>query len=246
MGEREQAKGVCLIAGAGDGLGAGLARVFAAAGHLVCLTRREKSASLSLLDEIHAAGGQAHAFSVDARDPEAVLALFDEIESGLGEIDVAIFNVGAALRAGALETSASQYRDLWETNALSGMLVGQNAVRVMLPRARGTVLFTGATASLRGGAGFSAFAAAKTALRAFAQSLAREFSPQGIHVAHVVIDGGIDSKRLRARQPARAQAAGDQGLLLPDSIAQSYLMLHQQPRDAWTFELDLRPWTERW
>jgi len=244
--EREQKKGVCLIVGAGDGLGAGLARVFAQAGHLVCLVRRDEGSSAALVNEIQAAGGQAHAFSVDARDPEAVCSLFDQIENNLGAIDVAISNVGSALRAGVLATSAMQYRELWEANALSGILVGQNAVRVMLPRARGTVLFTGATASLRGGSGFSAFAAAKTALRAFAQSLAREFSAQGIHVAHVVIDGGIDSKRMRANQPDRVQAAGDQGLLMPDHIAQNYLMLHEQPRNAWSFELDLRPWAERW
>jgi NAD(P)-dependent dehydrogenase (short-subunit alcohol dehydrogenase family) len=135
---------------------------------------------------------------------------------------------------------------MWQTNAYAGLLVGQQAVRVMQARSRGTVIFSGATASLRGGAGFSAFASAKSALRAFAQSLAREFGPQGIHVAHVVIDGGIDSAKLRQQQPERANNAGVDGLLNPQSIASAYLSLHEQPRDAWTFELDLRPWAERW
>lgn len=237
--------GVCLIVGAGDGLGAGLAQVFARAGHPVCLARRSAAAGQALADRLKENRAQALAFALDAREPDAVATLFDQVEHDVGAIEIVIFNAGFALRAGVLETSPTQYRDLWEGNALAGMLVGQNAVRVMQPRARGSVIFTGATASLRGGAGFSAFAAAKMALRAFAQSLAREFGPQGIHVAHVVIDGVIDSARLRQAQPERA-AAGLDGLLSAEHVAGNFLMLHQQPRDAWAFELDLRPWSERW
>lgn len=237
---------VCLIVGAGPGLGAALARGCARSGLTVCLARRSVQPAERLAEEIRATGAKAHAMRLDASDSNAVLGLFDRVEREVGAIELVIFNAGFPLRAGVLQTSAQQYRDLWEGNALAGMLVGQNAVRVMQPRGRGTVIFTGATASLRGGAGFSAFAAAKTALRAFAQSLAREFGPKGIHVSHVVIDGGIDSAGLRESQPDRVRTAGQDGLLLAEHIADNYLMLHAQTRDAWTFELDLRPWSERW
>lgn len=237
---------VCLIVGAGSGLGAGLARTFAKAGLTVCVLRRDLALAQPLIEEVRMLGGTAHAFSADARDPSALTKVFDEVEQSVGEIAVVIFNIGGNVRAGVLETSAETYTKTWQTSAFAGFLTGQNAVRVMLPRQKGTVLFTGATASLRGGSGFSAFAAAKTALRTFAQSLAREFGPQGIHVGHVVVDGGIDSPRIRQQQPDRVKTAGVDGLLNPDHLARNYLMLHQQSRDAWTFELDLRPWTERW
>lgn len=239
-------KPVCLIVGAGSGLGAGLARTFAKAGLTVCVIRRDMALAQPLLEEIQSLGGTAHAFAADARDSESLSKVFDKIEQSVGEIAVVIFNIGGNVRAGVLETSPETYVKAWQTSAFAGFLTGQNAVRVMQPRQKGTVLFTGATASLRGGSGFSAFAAAKTALRTFAQSLAREFGPQGIHVGHVVVDGGIDSPRIREQQPDRVKAAGEEGLLNPDHVAQNYLMLHQQPRDAWTFELDLRPWSERW
>ena len=191
-------------------------------------------------------GVVAQAFAADARDASAMSRVFDEVEATVGEVTVAIFNVGGNVRAGVLETTPQTYLDAWQTSAFAGFMTGQNAARVMQPRRRGTILFTGATASLRGGLGFSAFAAAKSALRTFAQSLAREFGPQGIHVAHVIVDGGIDSPRIRQQQPERVEAAGPEGLLAPDHLAHNYLLLHQQPRDAWTFEMDLRPWAERW
>ena len=246
LSQSERNLGVCLIVGAGNGLGAGLARTFADAGFTVCLVRRHLEPLQPLLDDIKSKGADAHGFAVDARDPAVLGALFDHVEQTVGPIEVTVFNVGGNLRSGVLETSAETYLRTWQTSALAGFLTGQQAARVMQPRARGTILFTGATASLRGGVGFSAFAAAKTALRAFAQSLAREFGPQGIHVAHVVVDGGIDSPRIREQQPERVAAAGEDGLLLPEHLAISYLMLHEQPKDAWTFELDLRPWRERW
>ena len=237
---------VCLIVGAGSGLGAGLARTFAKAGFTICLVRRHPDTAKPLIEELRARGVTAHAFAADARDPNALSQVFDDVEASVGEIEVTIFNVGGNVRTGVLETSPQTYLDVWQTSAFAGFMTGQNAARVMQPRQRGTILFTGATASLRGGVGFSAFAAAKAALRAFAQSLAREFGPQGIHVAHVVVDGGIDSPRIREQQPERVAAAGSDGLLEPDHLAHNYLLLHQQPRDAWTFELDIRPWAERW
>jgi len=237
---------VCLIVGAGSGLGAGLARTFAKAGFAICLVRRHLEPAQPLLDEVRAMGVVAQAFAADARDASAMSRVFDEVEATVGEVTVAIFNVGGNVRAGVLETTPQTYLDAWQTSAFAGFMTGQNAARVMQPRRRGTILFTGATASLRGGLGFSAFAAAKSALRTFAQSLAREFGPQGIHVAHVIVDGGIDSPRIRQQQPERVEAAGPEGLLAPDHLAHNYLLLHQQPRDAWTFEMDLRPWAERW
>ena len=142
--------------------------------------------------------------------------------------------------------TAQQSYKTWEMCALAGFLVGREAARALLPKGRGTILFTGATASLRGGVGFSAFAGGKAALRALAQSMAREFGPQGLHIAHVIVDGVIDSERVRTAQPERVSALGPQGLLDPDSIAKSYLWLHEQTPDAWTFELDLRPAVEKW
>jgi NAD(P)-dependent dehydrogenase (short-subunit alcohol dehydrogenase family) len=145
-----------------------------------------------------------------------------------------------------LEMTAEKYFKTWEMCAMAGFLVGREAARVLLPKRRGTILFTGATASLRGGVGFSAFAGGKAALRALAQSMAREFGPQGLHIAHVVVDGVIDSERVRQAQPERVAALGHEGLLEPDSIARAYLWLHEQTPDAWTFELDLRPRVEKW
>jgi NAD(P)-dependent dehydrogenase (short-subunit alcohol dehydrogenase family) len=242
----DQGTQVCLVIGAGPGLGQRVAHTFAKAGMTVVSVRRTGEDQDTALSEAPVPGTQITRYVCDATDPVALRELFDDVQTTLGPIEVVVFNVGRPLRAGVLETSPDEYRDMWQTNAYAGMLVGQQAVRVMQARSRGTVIFSGATASLRGGAGFSAFASAKSALRAFAQSLAREFGPQGIHVAHVVIDGGIDSAKLRQQQPERANNAGVDGLLNPQSIASAYLNLHEQPRDAWTFELDLRPWAERW
>ena len=238
--------GVCCVIGAGDATGSAVARRFAKEGYTVCVARRTESALKPLVDQITAEGGRALAFGLDARREDAVVNFFQHIEAEVGPVEVLVFNVGGNVRFPVLETTAQKYFKVWEMCALAGFLAGREAARVMLPRGRGTVLFTGATASLRGAAGFAAFAGGKAALRALAQSMAREFGPQGLHVAHVVIDGLIDTAFAREHFTQRVAEAGPEGILSPDHIAQAYWWLHSQPRDAWTFELDLRPSVERW
>jgi NAD(P)-dependent dehydrogenase (short-subunit alcohol dehydrogenase family) len=160
---------------------------------------------------------------LDARREDEVIKLFQTIEQDVGPLAVVVFNVGGNVRFPLLEMTAQKYFKTWEMCAMAGFLVGREAARVMLPRRCGTILFTGATASLRGGVGFSAFAGGKAALRALAQSMAREFGPQGLHVAHVIVDGVIDSERVRSTQPERVAALGAQGLVDPQNIAQAYL-----------------------
>jgi NAD(P)-dependent dehydrogenase (short-subunit alcohol dehydrogenase family) len=239
-------KGVCCVIGAGDATGSAVARRFAREGFTVCAARRNKDALTALVDQITAQGGQARAFGLDARHENQVVEFFSQIETEVGPIEAVIFNVGGNVRFPILETTAQKYFKVWEMCAMAGFLVGREAARVMLPRARGTILFTGATASLRGSAGFAAFAGGKAALRALAQSMARELGPQGLHVAHVVIDGIIDTAFAREHFAEVVRTAGPDGILNPDHIADAYWWLYQQPRDAWTFELDLRPSTERW
>lgn len=238
--------GVALIAGAGDGLGGAIARRFARAGHHVAVVRRHAEKLAPLCEQIAAAGGRATAFGVDARREDEVIALFDAIERDLGPIEVAVHNIGANVRFPIRETTVRTYSKVWEMACLSGFLVGREAARRMGPRGRGTILFTGATASLRGRAQLAAFAGAKHALRALAQSMARELGPEGLHVAHVVIDGPIDMPWIRENFPDLVAQRPADGLLRPDDIAETYFALHQQPRSAWTFEVDLRPWVEPW
>ena len=233
-----------LIVGAGDATGGAIARRFAREGYLACVTRRTADKLVPLVDAIRADGGQAHGFASDARDEAAVTALYAQIEREIAPIEVVVFNIGANVRFSVVDTTERVYRKVWEMAALSGFLVGREAARVMLPRARGTIIFTGATASLRGGANFCAFAGAKHALRALAQSLAREIGPQGIHVAHVVIDGAIDTAFIAENFPQRYALKDEDGILNPAHIAQAYWQLHCQPRSAWTHEMDLRPWME--
>lgn len=243
----EQTPGkVALVVGAGDATGGAIARRFAREGFSVCLTRRSADKLAPLVDEIRAQGGRAFAFAADARQEEAVVALVDAIERDVGPIEVMVFNIGANVPCSILDETARKYFKIWEMACFAGFLVSREVARRMVPRARGTMLLTGATASLRGSAGFAAFAGAKHALRALAQSLARELGPQNIHVAHVVIDGGIDTEFIRSNFPQRYALKDQDGILQPDHIADNYWHLHQQPRDAWTHELDLRPWMERW
>jgi NAD(P)-dependent dehydrogenase (short-subunit alcohol dehydrogenase family) len=237
---------VALVIGAGDATGGAIARRFAREGYVTCVTRRDKDKLKSLVAEIEAAGGVAHAFGSDARKEDETIALFDTIEREIGEIGVAVFNVGGNVRFPIAETTARVYAKVWEMGAFAGFLMGREAAKRMTPRGRGTIIFTGATASLRGAAGFSAFAGAKHALRALAQSMARELGPQGIHVAHVVIDGAIDTAFIRDLFPEAYAKKAEGGILSPEHIADMYWMLHSQPRDAWTHELDLRPWMEKW
>jgi len=238
----------CLIVGAGDGVGSAIARAFAREGLAVCITRRSRNleALESVAAAIRAEGGEAHAFGVDARNEAEMIALVDRIEADIGPLQVVVFNIGANVRFPVVETTAQVYSKVWEMAALAGFFTGREAARVMTPRGRGTILFTGATASTRGGAGFSAFAGAKAALRQLAQSLAREMGPKGIHVAHVVVDGMIDGTFARSIAPDIQSLLDEDAILKPDEIARNYVWLHKQQRSAWTFELDLRPWKENW
>ena len=238
--------GVCCVIGAGDATGSAVARRFAKEGYTVCVARRTETALKPLVDQITVEGGKAVAFGLDARREDQVVNFFHQIEAEVGPVEVLVFNVGGNVRFPVLETTAQKYFKVWEMCAMAGFLAGREAARLMLPRGRGTLLFTGATASLRGAAGFAAFAGGKAALRALAQSMAREFGPRGLHVAHVVIDGLIDTAFTRAHFAQRVEEAGPDGILNPDHIAEAYWWLHQQPRDAWTFELDVRPSAERW
>ena len=237
---------VCCVIGAGDATGSAIARRFAKEGHTICVARRSEEALQPLVHQIHEQGGNAIAFGLDARREDQVVSFFNRIETEVGPIEVVVFNVGGNVKFPILETTAQKYFKVWEMCAMAGFLVGREAAKVMLQRERGTILFTGATASTRGGAGFSAFAGGKAALRALAQSMARELGPKGLHIAHVIIDGLIDTAFTQEQFAQRVAEVGPDGILNPDHIAEAYWYLHKQPRDAWTFELDLRPSVERW
>ncbi|KQT08991.1 SDR family oxidoreductase [Ramlibacter sp. Leaf400] len=236
---------VALVVGAGDATGGAIARRFAREGFATCAVRRSADKLQPLLDEIRAAGGVAHGFGTDARKEEEVTALVERIEAEIGPIEVLVFNIGANVPSSILEETARRYFKVWEMACFAGFLSAREVAGRMVPRGRGTILFTGATASLRGGANFAAFAGAKHALRALAQSMARELGPRGLHVAHVVIDGAIDTAFIRDNFPQRYALKSEDGILDPEHIADQYWMLHCQPRDAWTHELDLRPWMEK-
>jgi NAD(P)-dependent dehydrogenase (short-subunit alcohol dehydrogenase family) len=238
---------VALVIGAGDATGGAVARRFAREGFFTCVTRRHGDKLVPLVRRIEEQGGKARGFGSDARREEEVGALFETIEREIGPIEVVSFNVGGNVRFPIRETTTRVYTKVWEQSALAGFFAGREAARVMVPRGHGTILFTGATASVRGGRGYAAFAGAKHALRALAQSMARELGPEGIHVAHVVVDGAIDTDATQQRSgdTYEARKAAD-AILNPESIAENYWMLHKQPRDAWTHELDLRPWSETW
>jgi len=236
---------VCVVIGAGDATGGAIARRFAREGYTAVVTRRHADKLKHLVAEITSAGGKVHSFGSDARDELQVVELFRQVETEIGEIEVFVFNIGGNVRFDIRDTTARVYRKVWEMTAFASFLTAREAAKVMAPRQRGTMLFTGATASVRGGRGFAAFAGGKHAVRALAQSLARELGPQNIHVAHVVIDGAIDTEWIKSNFPERYNAGPD-GILNPDHIAEAYWQLHRQPRSAWTFEMDLRPWMEKW
>jgi len=239
-------KRAVLVVGAGDATGGAIARRFAREGYIACVTRRTAAKLAPLVERIRAEGGVAHPFGSDARIEDEVVRLVGHIEREVAPIEVAVFNIGANVHFNVIETTERVYRKVWEMGALAGFLVGREVAKVMAPRGSGTILFTGATASVRGSAGFSAFAGAKHALRSLAQSMARELGPQGIHVAHVLIDGAIDTQFIAENFPDRYALKEQDGILSPDAIAENYWYLHRQHRSAWTHELDLRPWMERW
>ncbi|MGY1893056.1 SDR family oxidoreductase [Pseudomonas sp. SDT291_1_S447] len=239
-------KKVVLVVGAGDATGGAIAKRFASEGFVACVTRRSADKLQPLVDAIKAEGGEAHGFACDARKEEDVIALIEDIETRLGPIEAFVFNIGANVPCSILEETARKYFKIWEMACFSGFLNAREVAKRMVTRNRGTILFTGATAGLRGASGFAAFAGAKHGIRALAQSMARELGPMNIHVAHVVVDGAIDTDFIRNSFPEKYATKDQDGILNPEHIAENYWYLHSQPRDAWTFELDLRPWNERW
>ncbi|MDI9855267.1 SDR family oxidoreductase [Comamonas sp. 17RB] len=239
-------KKAILVIGAGDATGGAIAKRFAREGYIACVTRRSADKLEPLVQEIRAAGGEAHGFGSDARKEDEMASLIEHIESQIAPIEVAVFNIGANVRFGITETTARVYFKVWEMACFAGFLMGRETAKRMLPRGRGTILFTGATASLRGRDGFAAFAGAKHGLRALAQSMARELWPQGIHVAHPIIDGAIDTDFIRSNFPERYALKEQDGIVSPEAIADAYWAIHQQPRNAWTHETELRPWLESW
>jgi NAD(P)-dependent dehydrogenase (short-subunit alcohol dehydrogenase family) len=235
-----------IVIGAGDALGGAIARRFAREGYAAVIVRRHADQLEPLAAAIREAGGEAHPFGVDARQEDQMVALFEQVEAEIAPVEVCVFNIGANVRFPIVETTARVFLKVWEMACFSGFLVGREAARAMTPRGRGTILFTGATASVRGREGFAAFAAAKHGLRAVAQSMARELGPKGVHVAHTIIDGAIDTAWIAENFPERHALKSQDGILKPEHIADAYWALHVQPRDAWTHELDLRPWMETW
>ena len=240
---------IVLIVGAGDYIGAAIARRFAKGGFTVCLGRRNGDKLEPLLEELRALGAKAYGYSFDARSEEVTEEIFKKIESTVGAIDLVIFNVGGNVYFPILETTARVYRKVWEMASFAGFLTGREAARYMVPRGHGKIFFTGASASLRGKPGYSAFSAGKAGLRMLAQSMARELGPKNIHIAHLIIDAGVDTKFVRERIKAAGRdpdALPPDTLMDPNSVAEAYWMLYHQSRDGWTHELDLRPFGETW
>lgn len=248
---------VCLVVGAGDATGGAVAKRFAREDFSVCVTRRTLDKLQPLLSDIQQAGGVAHGFASDARKEDEVINLIDHIESNIGPIEVLVFNIGAHSPNSILTETSRRYTKMWEMACLAGFLNGREVAKRMVARSnesdqpskgvsqKGTIIFTGATASLRGGANFAGFSGGKMALRGLAQSMARELGPMSIHVAHTIIDGAIDTEFIRTLFPDRYALKDQGGIMNPDHIADAYWMLHQQPRDTWTQELDLRPYMEK-
>jgi len=233
------------IIGAGDGTGEAIARRCAAAGLAVCLVRRDRAALDALVSRIRDSGGDAHGFCLDVLDETALEAALGRAEDAVGPVELAVYNVPVFIKGTVLDLSLQQYQAGLGV-AVGGLVAARAVGRRMLSRGQGTFLFTGSTASLRGSAGFAAMAGGRHALRSLAQSMARELAPQGIHVAHLVLDGAIDTPALRAAFPDALADRSPDSLLSPEAIAEACWQLHTQPRSAWTQELVLRPWQEKW
>ena len=238
------------VVGAGDFIGTAIARRFAAEGYIVAAGRRNGDKLAPLAAAIEAEGGRCLARGLDARREEEVAAFIAEAEAR-APLEACVFNVGANVSFPILETTERVFRKVWEMACYAGFLTAREAARLMLPRGRGNIFFTGATAGIRGGVGYAAFASAKFGLRAVAQSAARELGPQNIHVAHLVIDAGVDTawvrERIEEREGEAALANLDPGRLMrPESVAEAYWQIYQEPRDAWSFEREIRPFAERW
>src|ERR1700676_2382134 len=241
--ESDMRNATAAVVGAGDFIGAAIARKFAAEGYTVYMGRRNGERLEPLKAEIEAAGGRAVARTLDARDEEQVTAFFADAEAE-APLELSVFNIGANVNFPLLETTFRVFRKVWEMACFSGFLSAREAARHMAPRGHGSLFFTGATAGLRGGVGYSAFASAKFGLRAVAQSAARELGPQNIHVAHLIIDAGVDTAWVRDRIRERAGEEGLKNLepgqlMSPAAVAEAYWQLYRQPRDAWTFEQEI-------
>ena len=238
------------VIGAGDYIGAAIARKFAAEGFIVFAGRRRGDKLAPLVAEIEAAGGRIIGRSLDARNEENLAAFLREADA-TAPLDVCIFNIGANVNFPLLETTERVFRKVWELACYAGFLTAREAARLMLPRGGGNIFFTGATASRRGGIGYAAFSSAKFGLRAVAESAARELGPKNIHVAHLVIDAGVDTEwvrgRIKEREGEGALANLDPGRLMrPASVAEAYWQIYDEPRDAWSFEREIRPFAEKW
>ncbi|RIK97152.1 MAG: short-chain dehydrogenase [Proteobacteria bacterium] len=238
------------VIGAGDYIGAEIAKKFAAEGFVMFAGRRNGEKLAPLVASIEAAGGRAVGRSLDARKEDEIAAFLREADAQ-APLEVCIFNVGANVSFPVLDTTERVFRKVWEMACYAGFLAGREAARLMLPRGQGHIFFSGATASLRGGAGFAAFAAAKAGLRMTAQAMARELWPHNIHVAHLIIDAGVDTawvrERIRQREGEAALARLDpERLMPPAAVADAYWQLYRQPRGAWTFEQEIRPFGEPW
>lgn len=237
-----------LIVGVGhqQGVGAAVARRFAREGFDVTVFGRNELKLAGALESLRAINPSARAEVGDVTDEATVRKLVASCDRKQAPLEVAVFNAGGNWPKAYLDMDGDFLTEMWRVNALAGFLFSKAAVEAMLPRGRGTIIFTGASGSLRGRAMFGGFAQGKAALRALAQSCAREFGPKGLHVAHVVIDGAVDGNRINTLLPDLKTKLGDDGLLSPDAIAENYWHIHTQPRSAWTHELDVRPWTENW
>lgn len=235
-----------LVVGAGDAIGSAIVRKFAREGYQVVGVRRNGEKLDPLVEEMAEEGHTVHGWSCDARKEEAIIDLFERIETEVAPLEVVIFNIGANVPLDILETTTRKFYKIWEMACFSGFLTGREAAKYMLERGKGTIIFTGATASVRGASGYAAFAMAKHGLRAVAQSMARELGPKNIHVAHLIIDAAVDTPWIREAILPTMENRQPDDIVEPDSIAQNYLNIHKQSRDAWTFELDLRPYCEKW
>jgi NAD(P)-dependent dehydrogenase (short-subunit alcohol dehydrogenase family) len=246
----EHRNATAAVIGAGDHIGAAIARKFAAEGFTLFLGRRKGDKLAPLVAEIEAAGGRVAGRSLDARDEDAVARFLQEADAA-APLDVCIFNIGANVNFPLLETTERAFRKVWELACYAGFLSAREAARLMLRPGHGNLFFTGATASRRGGVGYAAFASAKFGLRAVAESCARELGPRGIHVAHLIIDAGVDTAWVRERikqrngEAALAELPPDR-LMRPESVAEAYWQLYREPRDAWSFEREIRPFAEKW
>lgn len=237
---------VVLVVGAGVATGGSVAKRFAREGYVACVARRNKDKLAGLVSDIEAAGGQARAFSVDSTDEDQMVALIETIERDVGPIEVAVYNAAIGASHSIIEFPTEDFERVWRVNCLGAFFMGREVSKRMVERGQGTILFTGATSALRGKAGLAAFAGSKHALRALAQSMARELFPKNIHVAHVIIDGPIDTPLIRRVYPDVFKERPADGVLLPDDIAETYYTIHCQNRSAWTHETELRPWVEPW